>query len=179
MCYQFDHEKPADSRFLKGQSEDCFLNVWTPIPTSTGETTLLPVMVWINGGDFILCSGSELSYNGNQMSKQGNVVVVTLNNRLGILGFMVSDLLAKQDSLWTNLGNYGFLNQNLSGAYSVCYHMIMPKSFDLFKRPIMESGSCDIHLYHHNINKQSFNDKEVQLSSEVIEMSQFCKNLIS
>ena len=65
-------------------SEDClYLNVWTP--ATTGDAAL-PVMVWIHGGAFLTGSGSETIYHGDTLAQSG-VVVVTVNYRLGLLGF--------------------------------------------------------------------------------------------
>lgn len=82
-------------------SENCqFLNIWTP---GIKDANKRPVMVWIHGGGFTNGSGIELtSYDGHNLSKQGDVVVVTLNHRLNALGFL--DLSAYGDK-YRNSGN--------------------------------------------------------------------------
>ncbi len=67
------------------ESEDClFLNVWTPGLTDGGKR---PVMVWLHGGGFLSGSGSDKIIAGENLSRRGNVVVVTLNHRLNAFGF--------------------------------------------------------------------------------------------
>ena len=67
------------------QSEDClFLNIWTPGTDAEAR----PVMVWIHGGAFTIGSGSDGLYNGAMLASRGDVVVVTINYRLGALGFL-------------------------------------------------------------------------------------------
>src|ERR1700683_436130 len=67
------------------QSEDCLnLNLWTPAL----DRARRPVMVWIHGGGFTIGGGSQEIYNGSVLAKRGDVVVVTINYRLGPLGFL-------------------------------------------------------------------------------------------
>ena len=81
-------------------SEDClFLNIYTPKPR---PDALAPVMVWIHGGHFIVGAGDLLE--GDTLVVEGGVVVVTLNYRLGVLGF-----LSTGDN--SSLGNYGLWDQ--------------------------------------------------------------------
>src|SRR4051812_22039758 len=77
-----------------GQDEDCLtLNVWTP--SLDGHR---PVMVWIHGGAFVTGAGSGLLYRGDRMAARGDVVVVTINYRLGALGFATHPALADPDT---------------------------------------------------------------------------------
>jgi para-nitrobenzyl esterase len=79
-------------------SEDClFLNIWTPAGASSGS--YYPVMVWIYGGGFQQGASSHAEYGGANLAQRG-VVVVSLNYRLGALGFMVS----VDDAMWGNFG---------------------------------------------------------------------------
>lgn len=136
--------------------EDCLtLNVWTPNPAPSAPA---PVMVWIHGGAFRTGSGSLAAYEGHQLAKAG-MVVVTLNYRLGPLGFFAHPALGA--------GNYGLLDQQAAlrwvrdniaafggdpervtlfgesaGAASVCFHLVAPESRRLFQRAIMQSGTC-------------------------------------
>jgi para-nitrobenzyl esterase len=71
---------------VKEMSEDClYLNVWTA-PPAVGAQVLRPVMVWIHGGGFTIGEGRSMMYNSAPLAKKG-AVVVTLNYRLGHLGF--------------------------------------------------------------------------------------------
>lgn len=86
--------------------EDClYLNVWTPA-RSSGDR--LPVMVWIYGGGYQWGSSSQAVYDGASLAKKG-VVVVTVNYRVGVLGFLVHPQLA-EESPEDLSGNYGILD---------------------------------------------------------------------
>ena len=87
-------------------SEDCLtLNIWAP----AGAARQLPVMVWIHGGSFIAGSGSQPLYEGSALARR-DVVVVTLNYRLGALGFLAHPALSREQAGGA-LGNYGLLDQ--------------------------------------------------------------------
>lgn len=144
-------------------SEDClYLNIWTPAKSSQMN---LPVMVWIYGGGFIGGAGSLDAYNGIQLAKHG-VVVITINYRLGALGFLAHPELCKE-SVHGVCGNYGLLDQiealkwiqkNISnfggnpnnvtifgesaGSVSVSSLLLAPPARGLFHRAIMESGTA-------------------------------------
>ena len=141
-------------------NEDClYLNVWTPARRD-GEK--LPVMVWVHGGAFMTGSGSDEIYDGSGLSKKG-VVVVTLNYRLGSLGFLAHPLLSAESPAKVS-GNYGLLDQiaalqwvqrNISrfggdprkvtvfgesaGATSVSLLLVSPLSKELFRSAIAQS----------------------------------------
>lgn len=142
-------------------SEDClYLNVWTQAK-KRGEK--LPVMVWIHGGGFTFGSASFPEYSGANLAKKG-VVVVTLNYRLGPMGYLVHPALNKESPGQTS-GNYGFLDQiaaltwvqknitafggdknnvtvfgQSAGSRSVSLLMISPLAAGLFRRAIAQSG---------------------------------------
>lgn len=72
--------------FPGGQAEDCLaLNVWTP---AVKDNVKRPVLVSFHGGGFTTGTGSNIFYNGHSLAKFGDVVVVTLNHRLGCLGYL-------------------------------------------------------------------------------------------
>jgi para-nitrobenzyl esterase len=88
------------------QSEDClFVNVYTP---GTGAARR-PVLVWIHGGAFTIGSGSQAIYRGDALARRGDVVVVTVNYRLGALGYL--DLETRFGDEFAGSGNLGLLDQ--------------------------------------------------------------------
>lgn len=90
------------------RSEDClYLNVWTP---ASGKTDAkLPVAFWIHGGAFMGGFGYEKEFDGEAFARRG-VVLVTINYRLGLLGFMAHPALSKESEHGVS-GNYGLLDQ--------------------------------------------------------------------
>jgi len=86
-------------------SEDCLtLNIWAP----TGARKA-PVFFWIHGGALVTGSGSDALYNGARLAEQG-IVVVSINYRLGVFGWLAHPELSKESSLGIS-GNYGLLDQ--------------------------------------------------------------------
>jgi len=142
-------------------SEDClYLNIWTPAKTPYDK---LPVLVWIHGGGFTGGSGTVPLYNGEGMARKG-VVLVTINYRLGILGFFAHPWLSAESPSRVS-GNYGILDQiealrwiqrniaafggnpgnvtiagQSAGSMSVNVLMASPLSKGLFHRAIAQSG---------------------------------------
>src|SRR6266571_2779250 len=142
-------------------SEDClYLNIWSP-GASAGQR---PVMVYIHGGAFTLGSASDPWYDGTSFAARHNIVVVTLNYRLGILGFVSLKDLAGEDAGYT--GNCGLLDQiaalqwvreniaafggepdqvtvmgESAGAMSIGTLLGMPAAHGLFQRAILQSGA--------------------------------------
>ena len=118
-CVQFKTDYATDSQRSYPQmqervSEDClYLNIYTPalyyISTVVykNPVTLLPILVYIHGGSFITGSSRSDYYDGSTVASVGKVIVVTLNYRVGALGFMYVD--------GTDMaGNQGFLDQSLA-----------------------------------------------------------------
>lgn len=103
---------------LLPQSEDClYLNVWTPAIDDSRRA----VMFWLHPGACMSGSGSQKFWNGANLAKN-DVVVVTINYRLGALGFMhLSDLCGEE---WNDTGNLGLLD---------CIGSFLFYKFDLFK----------------------------------------------
>ena len=90
------------------RSEDClYLNIWTPAPGQTNKK--LPVAMWIHGGAYMQGFGHEPEFDGEQWAKR-NVILVTINYRLGMLGFLAHPLLTEESPNHTS-GNYGILDQ--------------------------------------------------------------------
>jgi len=91
----------------KRMDEDClYLNVWTPAKSATEK---LAVMVWIHGGSNLNGAGSQPEYDGTHLAEKG-VVVVTINYRLDIFGFLAHPELTKESGTRSS-GNYGLLDQ--------------------------------------------------------------------
>jgi len=161
QALKFRNECPQlDSTGVEAGNENClFLNVYTPPPTNRGRTGL-PVMVWIHGGGLIEGSGED--YDPTPLVKQG-VIVVTINYRLGLLGFFAQSALDAEGHL---AGNYGFLDQQMAlkwvtrnisafggdprrvtvfgesaGGQSVYSQLASPLAKGLFHGAIVESGS--------------------------------------
>jgi para-nitrobenzyl esterase len=144
--------------------EDClFLNVYVP-GSSVSAQNNLPVMVFFHGGAFIDGQGSL--YDPTNMAIQGKTIVVTINYRLGILGYLADAALSAEASNKVS-GNYGFQDQLFSlkwvqqnigafggnprdvtifgesaGGFSVCEAVVSPSGAGLFQRAITESGPC-------------------------------------
>ncbi|MFC4211033.1 carboxylesterase/lipase family protein [Pedobacter lithocola] len=145
-----------------GMSEDClYLNVWTPSKTFKDK---LPVLVYFYGGGYVAGDGSEPRYDGEAMAKKG-IVVLTINYRLGVFGFMAHPELTKESANKSS-GNYGLLDQRMAllwvqeniknfggdpkkvtiagesaGSISVSAQMASPISKNLFAGAIGESGA--------------------------------------
>jgi para-nitrobenzyl esterase len=85
------------------ESEDClFVNVWAPSGTAPGDGK--PVMVWLHGGAYVLGSSSQPLYDGRRLAASGDVVIVTLNYRVGVLGFLDLSDLAGGGRFDSNIG---------------------------------------------------------------------------
>jgi para-nitrobenzyl esterase len=143
--------------------EDCLrVNVWTP---DVNDHARRPVMVWLHGGGFQAGSGQELpSYHGERLSRRGDVVVVSLNHRLGVLGFLnladgasaelassanvgMLDLVAALEWVRDNIASFGGDPGNVTifgqsgGGAKVSTLMAMPAAKGLFHKAIVQSGS--------------------------------------
>ena len=143
------------------QSEDClFLNIWTPGTDNAAR----PVMVWIHGGAFTIGSGSEGLYDGAMLAERGDVVVVTINYRLGALGFLhlpaleesnfgMRDQVAALRWVRDNISAFGGDPANITifgesaGGMSVASLMGSPEATGLFHKAIPQSGAG-----HHGID---------------------------
>jgi para-nitrobenzyl esterase len=97
---------PTAAQTPPAPSEDCLvLNVWT---RGLGDGGKRPVLVWLHGGGFTTGSGSSLIYDGVNLCRRGDVVVVTVNHRLGSLGYLhLGDLLGER---YAASGNAGMLD---------------------------------------------------------------------
>jgi para-nitrobenzyl esterase len=166
--------------------EDCLtLNIYTPDPP---PERLLPVMIYIHGGGLAFGSSRELS--PERLSEAGPVVVVTIQYRLGALGFFThSDLDAVRAG--TPSGNDGLRDQRLAiqwvqdhvaefggdshnitlfgasaGSTSVCFHLVSPASSGIATRAIMQSNECAL------MNRAAHRDEADVLAGDLVET--FC-----
>jgi para-nitrobenzyl esterase len=152
-----------------GQSEDClYLNVWTP----AADGGRRPVMVWIHGGAFVMGSGSTALYSGRRLAQRGDVVVVTLNYRLGALGALnlaalrggdpaagsnqgIRDQIAALEWVRDNIEAFGGDPGNVTifgesaGGMSVGTLLGTPRARGLFHRAIAQSGAA------HNVSTRA------------------------
>jgi len=160
-----------------GPSEDCLsVNVWAP-----DDAKRLPVMVWIYGGGFLAGGTSEPRQDGQNLAKQG-VVVVSMNYRLGVFGFFTHpELVAESDK--KAAGNYGLLDQTAAlqwvqrniatfggdpgnvtifgesaGSFSVSAQMASPLGRGLFHKAIGESGAA---FYSHDLPFKTLKEREL------------------
>jgi para-nitrobenzyl esterase len=157
--------QPTNPRAPVASNEDCLsLNIWSPA-RSAGDR--LPVMVWIHGGAFAVGSGSGPTYDGAALAGRG-VVVVTLNYRLGPLGFLAHPALSHESQRSVS-GNYGILDQiaalhwiqrniaafgadpknvtlfgESAGAFSICILTVSPLAKGLFHRVIIQSVPLNV-----------------------------------
>ncbi|MFX0093311.1 MAG: carboxylesterase/lipase family protein [Candidatus Hodarchaeota archaeon] len=139
------------------ESEDClFLNIYTP----NADGKKRPVMVYIHGGGFSIGTGSRGRLYGGNLAKHGEMVVVTIQYRLGVLGFLyidnISPNLGLQDQLcalrWikNNISVFGGDPDNITifgqsaGGASVSYLLIMPQAKGLFHKAIAQSGAISL-----------------------------------
>ena len=153
---------PQLGRQQQNTTEDClYLNVWAPAGASKA-----PVYVFIYGGGFT--GGNAATYDGSLLAAAGKIVVVTMNYRLGILGFLANAALGNGSG---TTGNYGIEDQQMAlhwvqrnigafggeprnvtlggesaGAVSTCANLAAPNSNNTFVRAIVESGPCSVPL---------------------------------
>ncbi len=147
---------------LPAESEDCLvLNIWTP---AVGDGRKRPVMFWCHGGGFATGSGSSPVTEGANLARRGDVVVVSINHRLNVLGFTSltelggSDLAASGDVgmldivsalEWVrdNIAQFGgdpntvMIFGQSGGGRKVATLLAMPRAKGLFHRAIIESGA--------------------------------------
>ncbi|MBM4269943.1 MAG: carboxylesterase/lipase family protein [Deltaproteobacteria bacterium] len=143
------------------QQEDClYLNVWTP----AADGKKRPVLVWIHGGAFVLGSGATGLYSGERLARRGDVVVVTINYRLGALGFLnvrgifdereidpnvgLHDQIAALEWVRDNIEAFGgdpgrvTVFGESAGGMSVGTLLGTPRAQGLFSRAILQSGAA-------------------------------------
>ncbi|MDY7106582.1 MAG: carboxylesterase family protein [Actinomycetota bacterium] len=167
VCPQLD----GTGQLEAGSDEDCLrLNIDTPrAPDGPAAEEAasdlgppdLPVVVWVHGGGFI--EGAANEYDGARLAAGGDVVVVTINYRLGALGYLalegfedpgsagmfaVDDIVAALRWVEANISAFGGDSANVTvagqsaGGINICSLMATPAAFGLFDRAIVQSGPC-------------------------------------
>ena len=145
---------------MKIANEDClFLNVWSP----SLEGAKRPVLVWLHGGGFAFGSGAWPVYDGTNLARKGDAVVVTVNHRLNVFGYLYAgegasdsyaqsgnagmlDLVAALEWVRDNIQAFGGDPANVTifgesgGGAKVCTLMAMPSAKGLFHKAIVQSG---------------------------------------
>jgi para-nitrobenzyl esterase len=151
---------------LPAEGEDCLvLNIWTPsVESGAGRSRKRPVMFWCHGGGFASGSGSSPDNDGTNLARRGDVVVVTINHRLNVLGFanlseFSRDFAASGDAgmldivqalQWVraNISEFGgdpntvMIFGQSGGGRKVETLLAMPSAKGLFHRAIIESGAA-------------------------------------
>jgi para-nitrobenzyl esterase len=155
-----DFSGPPDT---SPETEDCLtLNLWSPgLQQSSGR----PVMVWFHGGAFAYGTANVARLQGSRLAKRGDVVVVTVNQRLNIFGFLdlstlgggeyaqsgnvgALDMVAALEWVRDNIDRFGGDPKNVTifgesgGGGKVCTLMAMPSARGLFHRAIVQSGAA-------------------------------------
>ncbi|KAK6488305.1 crystal protein [Huso huso] len=155
---------PAENRNCPVKlSEDClYLNIFVPLDVNftAPPAKLLPVMVWVHGGDFIAGTASNPMYDGRFLASSTHTIIVNVEYRLGVFGFLVTGTDPEKSAT----GNYGILDQQAaliwvqqniagfggdpskvtifgesSGSQSVGLHLMVESSGPLFNQAIMQS----------------------------------------
>ena len=166
------------------QSQDClYLNVWTP----RSDRSRRPVMVWLHGGAFILGSGATRIYDGSRLAERGDVVVVTINYRLGALGFLdwrsvgrgagqveanlgIRDQIAALEWVRDNIEAFGGDPENVTvfgesaGAMSTATLLGIPAARGLFHKAILQSGAA------HNVSRETKASRVAGYFCEALEL---------
>lgn len=176
-------------------SEDCMrINVWTP---GIGAGKKRPVMFWIHGGGFTAGSSQELpSYDGENLAKKGDVVVVSINHRLNILGYLdlsaygekykhsanlsILDMKAALEWVRDNIANFGGDPANVTifgqsgGGAKVNTLMAMPSAKGLFHKAVNQSGSFRMNMLEKSTTQAIAAEvlKELQLQPNQVDSLQ-------
>merc|ERR1712012_515633 len=155
---------------LDGSTDDClYLNVYVPAAPKNNSRSL-PVAVWLHGGAFMFGSGSACWF-GPQFWMVHDIILVTLNYRLGPLGFLslgnqdipgsagMLDQVAALQWVQDNIHRFGGDPDNVTlmgqsaGSFSTTYHLVSPKSKGLFRRIIAQSGVGGFSPSYHHYNE--------------------------
>ncbi len=152
-------------RDTRAYSEDCLvLNIFTPGLGTQGDNRKRPVLVYVHGGGYVSGAGSAPGLDGHNFAQRGDVVLVTLNHRLNVFGYLslaecgdaryadagnvgMLDVIAALQWVRQNIANFGGDPDNVSisgqsgGASKVAVLMAMPGAHGLFHKAIVQSAS--------------------------------------
>ena len=159
-CPQIEMTTPVGPLVPEHKDEDCLrLSIWSP-----GTRGRRPVMVWLHGGGYTHGSGSQAIYDGSNLAAECDVVVVTVNHRIGVLGFLdveeffgpdyassgtvgMLDLVAALRWIRDNIAGFGGDPRSVTtfgqsgGGWKQSVLMAMPSADGLFARAILQSGA--------------------------------------
>lgn len=151
-------------------NEDCLrLNIWTPGIASATDGKKRPVLVWLHGGGHTAGSSQELpSYDGENLARKGDVVIVSINHRLNVLGFLnlsaygekysaspnvsIMDIVASLEWVKANIANFGGDPSNVTifgqsgGGGKVNTLLNAPSAKGLFQKAIIQSGGLGLNF---------------------------------
>jgi len=163
-----NHRQPAV------EGEDCLvMNIFTP---GVNDGRKRPVMVWLHGGGFTSGAGSAHAFDGNYLARSGDVVVVSVNHRLNIFGFLyladvggekyadsgnagLLDIVAVLEWVRDNISHFGGNPGNVTifgqsgGGLKISTLLAMPPAKGLFHKAIIESGSLLTGIHRDDANK--------------------------
>ena len=141
-------------------SEDClYLNLW--VPTKLNQTGSYSVLIWIHGGGYFLGTSTMDLYDGQILASKNDIIVATINYRLGVLGFLhlgnedapgnmaMYDQILAIEWIKNNIRSFGGDPNSLTlfghsaGAASISSHLLSPISRHLFRRAIVQSGTVN------------------------------------
>jgi len=160
----FDGTNEGEERWIPKHAHDedsLYLNIWCPLDVFNGKVQK-PVLVWIHGGGFMTGSSSMPIYDGSVLSSQENIIVVNINYRLGIFGYLYlnHELANGNQGLWDQVLALQWIHRNITvfngdsnniticgnsaGGCSVSFHLLIKESWGTFNKAIMHSGVCTI-----------------------------------
>ncbi|GFW04224.1 acetylcholinesterase-1 [Trichonephila clavipes] len=148
---------------IENMTEDClYLNLW--VPYSKRSSKLKPIVIYFHGGAFNVGSGNQAAYNGVKLAQFGDIIMVTFNYRVGVLGFFsafveeadgnmgVYDQILAMKWIHDNAKYFGgdpdhiVLMGESAGAMSISAHVVSPMTRGMIKRVILMSGSATLPL---------------------------------
>ena len=175
-CFQFESQSHYFEPNTTNMSEDClYLNIWAPKSEPTHG--LRPIIIFLHPGAFVSGSSSTTWHDGSHLASRGDLVVASLNYRLGVFGYFLAyteeangnmgefdKIMAikwiKNNAKYFNgdPGNISLMGAS-AGAFSISSLMVSPLSQDLFRRAIILGGSM-IHPFFLDNNARLFENSQ-------------------
>ncbi len=196
-----------DRRTISGNEDCLYLNIYVPKNNVDFEKNDLPVMFWIHGGSNIWGSGS--SYDFSNLARKRDVIVVTINYRLGVFGWFSSDFIRETSSGLDKTSNFGHLdiiealnwtNRNIksfggnpdnitvfgesAGGHNVLTLLASPLAKGLFEKAISQSGyvqthSVDFATKNSELSSEKIFEEDIKYLTDTQEIVSFLRNLSS